>query len=86
MKSQVIATLLFASSANALSTPKKKAVGADVVPDGLNGWVPDESQFAWGLPGSCVKNREVSETTTYQSNRTLNHQNRRLRYDVQENH
>eukprot|EP00560_Eucampia_antarctica_P008866 CAMPEP_0197822962 /NCGR_PEP_ID=MMETSP1437-20131217/280_1 /TAXON_ID=49252 ORGANISM="Eucampia antarctica, Strain CCMP1452" /NCGR_SAMPLE_ID=MMETSP1437 /ASSEMBLY_ACC=CAM_ASM_001096 /LENGTH=239 /DNA_ID=CAMNT_0043421875 /DNA_START=72 /DNA_END=791 /DNA_ORIENTATION=+ len=52
MKSQVIATLLFASSANAFVSPKKKAVGTAVFSDGLNGWVPDESQFAWGLPGS----------------------------------
>jgi len=50
MMNKIILALLLAPSASALLTPKKKGVAS--APVAVNGWVPDESQFAWGLPGS----------------------------------
>lgn len=32
--------------------PAQKAAKTTALNDSLNGWVPDESKFAWGLPGS----------------------------------
>ena len=42
---------LFVASANAFA-PSTKATKSTALSDSLNGWVPDESEFAWGLPGS----------------------------------
>ena len=48
---KLIAALLLAPSASALFTPQKK-VTAPAAPAAINGWVPDENAFAFGLPGS----------------------------------
>lgn len=42
---------LFVASANAFA-PSTKVTKSTALSDSLNGWVPDESEFAWGLPGS----------------------------------
>lgn len=42
---------LFVASANAFA-PSTKTTKSTALSDSLNGWVPDESEFAWGLPGS----------------------------------
>ena len=51
--SAVVATIsvasAFAPGANQQRTTSLKATTDE---DGLNGWVPDESAFAWGLPGA----------------------------------
>jgi len=46
----VLATLL--SSAAAFAPTPQSARVSTAVSDSLNGWVPDESEFAWGLPGA----------------------------------
>jgi len=46
----LIASLLSLSSAFVVAP--RRAVRASVQRAELNGWVPDESKFAWGLPGS----------------------------------
>lgn len=43
---------LLAGSAAAFTTPLKSTTKTTALKDSLNGWVPDESEFAWGLPGS----------------------------------
>lgn len=48
---KLIAALLLAPSASALFTPQKK-VSTPAAPAAINGWVPDENAFAFGLPGS----------------------------------
>lgn len=42
---------LLAGSAAAFA-PSPEAAKTTALKDSLNGWVPDESKFAWGLPGS----------------------------------
>jgi hypothetical protein len=42
---------LFVASTNAFA-PSTKATKSTALNDSLNGWVPSESEFAWGLPGS----------------------------------
>jgi len=48
----VLATLL--SSAAAFAPAQQSARVSTAVKDSLNGWVPDESEFAWGLPGALA--------------------------------
>lgn len=50
MKFTILATLL--SSAVAFAPQSTGRVSTAVNSDELNGWVPNESEFAWGLPGS----------------------------------
>ena len=49
MKLTIIATLISTAAAFA---PASTGRVSTAVRDSLNGWVPDESEFAWGLPGS----------------------------------
>eukprot|EP00617_Octactis_speculum_P013267 CAMPEP_0185761094 /NCGR_PEP_ID=MMETSP1174-20130828/20012_1 /TAXON_ID=35687 /ORGANISM="Dictyocha speculum, Strain CCMP1381" /LENGTH=54 /DNA_ID=CAMNT_0028442185 /DNA_START=78 /DNA_END=239 /DNA_ORIENTATION=+ len=46
----LIASLLSVSSA--FVAAPRRVVRASVQQAELNGWVPDENEFAWGLPGS----------------------------------
>jgi hypothetical protein len=50
MNKLIAALLLAAPSANAFVAQKKAATPSALA--STNGWVPDESTFAWGLPGS----------------------------------
>jgi len=43
---------LLVSSASAFAPSLKAATTTTSLHETLNGWVPDEEQFAWGLPGS----------------------------------
>jgi hypothetical protein len=49
MKFSILATLLSTAAAFA---PQPAGRVSTAVYDDLNGWVPNESEFAWGLPGS----------------------------------
>jgi hypothetical protein len=51
MKLTILATLLSSAAAFA---PAQSGRTSTAVRDNLNGWVPDESEFAWGLPGSLA--------------------------------
>jgi len=51
MKLTILATLLSSSAAFA---PSQSGRASTAVQAGLNGWVPDENEFAWGLPGSIA--------------------------------
>ena len=51
--SAVVATISVASAfAPATNQQRTTSLKAATGEDGLNGWVPDESAFAWGLPGA----------------------------------
>jgi len=52
MQLTIIASILSAAAAFA-PAPQSGRVST-AVSDSLNGWVPDESEFAWGLPGSIA--------------------------------
>jgi len=51
-----IAAFTLLSTASAFVTPSAQsassATSTSLAAESLNGWVPDESKFAWGLPGS----------------------------------
>ena len=49
MKLAISAALISSAAAFA---PSSKGRVSTSVQDSLNGWVPDESAFAWGLPGA----------------------------------
>ena len=49
MKLALVSALLGSAAAFA---PAPSGRASTAVRDSLNGWVPDESKFAWGLPGS----------------------------------
>lgn len=51
MNFAILATLLTSAAAFA---PAPIGRTSTAVSDNLNGWVPDESAFAWGLPGSLA--------------------------------
>jgi len=48
----VLATLI--GSAAAFAPTQQNARVSTAIQDSQNGWVPDESKFAWGLPGSLA--------------------------------
>jgi len=48
---KLLLALAMCASASAFVAPRATAKST-VLKDSLNGWVPDESKFAWGLPGS----------------------------------
>jgi len=50
MMNKLVAALFLAPSASAFLTAKKSVDSTAL--NALNGWVPDESKFAFGLPGS----------------------------------
>ena len=50
-----VTALAFLSTVSAFVTPSTKTASSSITSleaSSLNGWVPDESKFAWGLPGS----------------------------------
>jgi len=52
MKFCLTAALLPAAAAFVAQSGKPSAITTSLKASDLNGWVPDESKFAWGLPGS----------------------------------
>ena len=58
MKLALVSALLGSAAAFAPApsgrafAPAPSGRASTAVRDSLNGWVPDESKFAWGLPGS----------------------------------
>ena len=54
MKLTLASVALLASSAHAFGVKKAKKVAPTTTKDALNGWVPDETKFAYGLPGSLA--------------------------------
>lgn len=52
MKFTILTSLL--GSAAAFAPQSTGRVSTAVNSDELNGWVPNESEFAWGLPGSIA--------------------------------
>jgi len=48
----ILAALLLPTAATAFATPKSTPIVTALAASDLNGWVPDESAFAWGLPGA----------------------------------
>ena len=54
MKLSIAAHALCASAANGFTFNKAAKTSTIALRDTLNGWVPDESKFAYGLPGSLA--------------------------------
>ena len=52
MNKLILSTLLLAPSASAFFQQKPKVATPAAAASSINGWVADESQFAYGLPGS----------------------------------
>ena len=52
MNKLILSTLLLAPSASAFFQQKPKVATPAASAPSINGWVADESQFAYGLPGS----------------------------------
>jgi len=48
----ILTALLLPTAATAFATPKSTPIVTALAASDLNGWVPDESAFAWGLPGA----------------------------------
>jgi len=65
-----IALTLFASSAAAFA-PNKASKTGTAVRASLNGWVPDESKVAWGLPGALPPFEEGFDPLNLSEGKTL---------------
>jgi hypothetical protein len=75
--SQIILTALAIPAVSAFAPPSTKGSSAVSTKlnvatgnDNLNGWVPDSSKFAFGLPGTLVREKK---TTIYSFTSKLYH-------------